>query len=145
MIHCRIQTNPSANQWNTFNININKEYKISKISIDKKTPFDNDLSPEILFAFFTELSESSIDKFESNIQFLNLLYQFSLELIKKHAILPEFFRAGDKYHIRWIPAVFDKTISDLINGLAFKCPDNLLKFKNRKISKKDQIIIIITK
>ena len=133
-----------ANQWNTFNININKEYKISKISIDKKTPFDNDLSPEILFAFFTELSESSIDKFESNIQFLNLLYQFSLELIKKHAILPEFFRAGDKYHIRWIPAVFDKTISDLINGLAFKCPDNLLKFKNRKISKKDQIIIIIS-
>ena len=133
-----------ANQWNTFNININEEYKISKISIDKKTPFDNDLSPEILFAFFTELSESSIDKFESNIQFLNLLYQFSLELIKKHAILPEFFRAGDKYHIRWIPAVFDKTISDLINGLAFKCPDNLLKFKNRKISKKDQIIIIIS-
>ena len=133
-----------ANQWNTFNININNEYKISKISIDKKTPFDNDLSPEILFAFFTELSESSIDKFESNIQFLNLLYQFSLELIKKHAILPEFFRAGDKYHIRWIPAVFDKTISDLINGLAFKCPDNLLKFKNRKISKKDQIIIIIS-
>ena len=133
-----------ANQWNTFNININEEYKISKISIDKKTPFDNDLSPEILFAFFTELSESSIDKFESNIQFLNLLYQFSLELIKKHAILPEFFRSGDKYHIRWIPAVFDKTISDLINGLAFKCPDNLLKFKNRKISKKDQIIIIIS-
>ena len=66
------------NQWNIFNINIDKEYKISKINIDRKTPFENDLSPEILFAFFTELSESSIDKFESNIQFLNLIYQFSL-------------------------------------------------------------------
>ena len=132
------------NQWNIFNINIDKEYKISKINIDRKTPFENDLSPEILFAFFTELSESSIDKFESNIQFLNLIYQFSLELIKKHAILPELFRTGDMYHIRWIPAIFDKTISDLINGLAFKCPDNLVKFKNRTLSKKDQIIIIIS-
>ena len=132
------------NQWSTFNININKDYKISKINIDKKTPFDNDLSSELLFAFFTELSESSIDKFGDTIQFLNLVYRFSLELTKKHAIVPELFKTKNKYHIRWIPAIFDKLISDLINVMAFKCPDNLVKFKNRKLSKRDQIITLIS-
>ncbi|WP_407382054.1 SNF2-related protein [Methanobrevibacter sp.] len=132
------------NQWNSFKININGNYDISKIRIDKKTPFDDDKSWEALFGFFTELSQSQIDKFCHDIQFLNMVYNFSLELIKKHAIVPELFETKDKFQIRWIPAIFDNSISDLIDILSSQCPDNLVKFKNRRISAKDQIITLIS-
>lgn len=132
------------NQWNKFNININQEYEISKINIDKQSIFENNKSENLLFAFFTELSESPIDKFSENIQFLNLIYQFSLELLKKHAIIPELFKTKYEYKIRWIPAVFDSEIYELIKLLSVKCPNNLVKFKKRKLSKTDQIITMIS-
>ena len=132
------------NQWDKFNFNINKKYEISKINIDKTTPFKKNKTPEALFAFFTELSESPVDKFGENIQFLNLIYQFTIELLKKHAIIPELFKTDETFQIRWIPAVFDSTIAELIDLLSVNCPDNLVKFKNRKISRKDQIITVIS-
>ena len=73
-----------------------------------------------------------------------MIFQFTLELIKKHALLPELFKSNESYHIRWIPAVFDKTISKIIDRLSYEWPDNLIKFKNRKISKKDQIITAVS-
>ena len=130
------------NQWNRLKINLNKNYDISKFDIDKKALLNQDKSSKALFAFFTELSQSPIDKFCADIQFLNLIYSFTLELIKKHAIVPELFKTADYYKIRWIPAIFDKSISQLIDDLSYTCPDNLLKFKNRKISRKDQIIAL---
>ena len=132
------------NQWETFSININNNYAISKISTDKTSPFTKNKDEHTLFAFFTELGESSIAKFNDDIRFMNLVYQFSLELIKKHAIIPELFRAGKTYHIRWIPAVFDKEISKIIDALTALCPDKLITFKNSKISKKDQIIAAVS-
>ena len=128
------------NQWDKFSINVNKDYKISKITTGKKTPFNKNKSEFALFGFFTELSESPVVKFNDDIKFLNLLYQFTCELIKKHALIPELFKSGDSYQIRWVPAFFDKTISDIISIISNMCPDDLIRFKNTKLSKKDQII-----
>ena len=132
------------NQWEKFNLNISSNYEISRITTYGNTVFNSDTSESTLFGFFTELSESNISKFNENIQFLNLIYQFSLELIKKQALIPELFKSGKTYHIRWIPAVFDKTISNTINILTGRCPDNIIRFKNREISKKDQIIAAVS-
>ena len=131
-------------QWEKFNININKNYEISKITTHETSIFNDDNSTDMLFSFFTELQESPIDKFSDNIKSMQLAFQFSLELIKKHALIPEMFKINDVYHIRWIPAVFDKTISDTINKISNEWADNLIKFKNRKISKKDQIITAVS-
>lgn len=75
---------------------------------------------------------------------MNLVYQFSLELIKNHSLVPELFKSGNAYHIRWIPAVFDKTISETIDILTKSCPDDLITFKNQKISRKDQIVTAVS-
>ena len=125
------------NQWDEFKININNNYEISKITTDKTCPITDEA---LLFGFFTELSESSILKFNKDIRFLNLIYQLSLELIKKHALIPELFKSGKAYHIRWIPAIFDREISKIIDALTAQCPDELITFNNSKISRKDQII-----
>lgn len=132
------------NQWEKFMLNIGKDYEISKITASGKSALNTIENEAELFGFFTELSESNIEKFNENIRFLNLIYQFTLELLKKHALIAELFKSGENYHIRWIPAFFDKSISDIIDVLSGKCPDNLVKFKNRKISRKDQIIVMVS-
>ena len=132
------------NQWEKFNININKDYKISKITSNPKSVLSQEKQESLLFEFFTELSQSPITKFNHNIQCLNLTYQLSLELIKKHALIPDMFKSHDYCHIRWIPAIFDKDINDIIDRISFDWPDNLIKFNNRKISKKDQIIVAVS-
>ena len=132
------------NQWERFSLNINNNYAISKIVPGKNTPFSKDKSESTLFGFFTELSQSNISKFNSDIQFLNLVYQFTLELIEKHSLIPELFKSGNTYHIRWIPAIFDKEISQTIDILTDSCPDDLITFKNQRISKKDQIITAVS-
>ena len=131
-------------KWDKFNLNINNNYTISKITSDKDSFFNENSTEEALFAFFTELSESHIHKFNKNIQFSNIIFQFSVELIKKHAIIPELFKSTNLYQIRWIPALFDNNISEIIDKLTFICPDDLIKFKNKKISRKDQIIVMIS-
>lgn len=132
------------NQWDRFKLNINNNYNISKITPSKDTPFAKDKSESTLFGFFTELSESNADKFNDDIQILNLIYQFTLELIKKHSLIAELFKAGNVYYIRWIPAIFDRTISKTIDILTARCPDDLITFKNRKIPKRDQIIAAVS-
>ena len=132
------------NQWERFSLNINNNYAISKIVPGKNTPFSKDKSESTLFGFFTELSQSNISKFNRDIQFLNLVYQFTLELIEKHSLIPELFKSGNTYHIRWIPAIFDKEISQTIDILTDSCPDDLITFKNQRISKKDQIITAVS-
>ena len=132
------------NQWDKFNLNINKNYELSKITTGHDTLFDKHTTEYALHSFFVEISESPINKFNENIRFSKLVHQFTFELIKKHALIPELFKSEDKYHIRWVPAIFDKTISEIIDKLSRMCPDNLIKFKNRKISKKDQIITFVS-
>jgi hypothetical protein len=53
------------NQWETFSLNINNNYKISKIISQKNTPFGKDKSESTLFGFFTEIIESNISKFNN--------------------------------------------------------------------------------
>ena len=127
------------NQWDEFKLNINNNYEISKITTDRTCPITDEA---LLFGFFTELGESNITKFNKDIRFMNMIYQFSLELIKKHALIPELFKFGKAYHIRWIPAIFDREISKIIDSLTAQCPDELITFKNSKISRKDQIITV---
>ncbi len=132
------------NQWDVFNIEINENYDIDNIYTANPSPFDNNSSFEYLLSFFVELSESPIDKYNMDIQFYNLIFQFTIELIKKHALIPEFFVNESAYYIRWIPAVFDSTISNILDKLVQICPDELVTYKDRKLSKIDQILTIVS-
>ena len=132
------------NQWDNFTINLNNEYKIDKIETGTELSFKNEKSEKILFSFFTELSESNISKFNKNIRVLYDIYQFTIELIKKHALIPEFFESEKVYYIRWIPAVFNNNIMEIINKLSVSCPNNLITFNNQELSRKDQIISAVS-
>ena len=133
----------SPNQWGQFKLHINRKYEISHLKTGNRSYIRREIGPDEIFSFFCELSQSSIPRFNPDIQFVNLIYQFSLEIIKKYAFIPELSTSGDKFYIRWIPAVFNRKISSVIDSLTLSCPDNLVKFKNRRISKKSQIIALV--
>ena len=132
------------NQWEVFNMEINDDYNIDSIYTACHSPFDENPTLEYLLSFFVELSESPIDKYNKEIQFYNLLYQFTVELIKKHALTPELFVSNGQYHIRWIPAIFDKTIKEIIDKLVQLCPYDLLYYNDKSLSKTDQILAIVS-
>ena len=132
------------NQWNDFGININNEYEINEIKTDSETLFNNENYEKYLFGFLTELGESNISKFNRKIRVFHDIYQFTLELIKKHALIPEFFESENIYYIRWIPAVFNNQIMEIIDKLSVFCPDDLITFNNQRLSRKDQIITAVS-
>ena len=132
------------NQWEKLKIKINDRYQIESLDFGSNSPYTIDFNEEILFSFLTEISESSVDKYNRDIQFLYMTFQFTVELIKKHSIIPELFKSNDTYYIRWIPAIFDKHISIIIENLSAICPDELITYNNRFLSKKDQIVTLVS-
>jgi len=141
--HIFIERWNKPNQWNNFTINLNDEYKIDNIETNTQT-FNKKNIEKYLFAFMTEIGESNISKFNQNINVLYDVYQFTLELIKKHALIPEFFENKGTYYIRWIPAVFNNNIMEIIDNLSVLCPEDLITFNNEKLSQKDQIITAVS-
>ena len=134
----------NPHQWETFNIDINSLYEIKSINNNASSLFDKYHSAMALFTFLVELDCSSVDKYNKHIQAIHSIYQFTIELIKKHAIIPELFESKKTYHMRWIPAVFDNKISEIINNLSFSVPADLITFNGKEISKKDQIITAVS-
>lgn len=153
--------------WEEFCIDIDDDYRISKISIkdentiildkekvdctsvENNNPFvlkNNPNLENILLGFLVETSYTDTLQYNYNIQFLHLLLQFSLKLIEKQGIIPEIIELNDNetndnsYCIRWVPCLFDKKIDDICEKLYSMCPDNLICYNNSQINKKQQII-----
>ena len=130
------------NNWSEFKFDLNQDYTISQITINSLSRLDKEFPNETLFDFFTELSESRITKFNLDIQFLNLIYRFSLEIIKKQAFIPQLFKSEENYCVRWIPAIFDKDISSIIDKIAFKSQPDLITFCGEQLSRRSQVIVL---
>ena len=130
--------------WNTFNININNNYSISRIDVGVKSIFTKFKNPKILFGFLTELKDIEVPNLTREVYFLKSLYDFSLELIRKYAFIPELFKSNDKLHIRWIPPYSNPSINKIIENYSLTCPDNFITVNRKFISKKNQVIIAVS-
>lgn len=131
-------------EWNNFKIDLNGNYDIVRIS----TGCDNNfLNPNLkfpLFAFFAESLQVDTTLYNDKVQFLKEVFTFTARLIYLNALIPEFFKLdNNEYHIRWIP-VFNRDIYDKINELAGRCPDDLVTFYDSSLSKKNQIINLVS-
>lgn len=97
-----------------------------------------------LFGLFAEFQYTDIAEYNSDLMFFHEIFQITCELILKNALIPEFFRLDNgQYAIRWIPS-YDSNVSQLIENLAYRCPDNLISFKGKPLSKYDQVICAIS-
>ncbi|MDO5826440.1 MAG: DEAD/DEAH box helicase, partial [Methanosphaera sp.] len=133
-----------VDKWTNFSININSNYSISTIDVGAKSNFKKYKSSKLLFGFLVEYNKSEDKPLSKLFNLLDELYLSTLELIKKHAIIPELFKSNDKYHIRWIPALYNPIISNLIDQLAMSSPEFLVTYNRQKINSKNQVITFIS-
>ena len=130
--------------WEKFHINIDNNYNITSFETGTPLVFKIKNLKHALFALFAEFKFTDIDLYNSDLQFLYDLYYVTSRLISKNALLPQFFKLNNgEYAVRWIPS-FNKTVSHLIDSLAFRCPDNLISFEGKPLSKYDQVVVAIS-
>ena len=59
-------------------------------------------------------------------------------------MIPEFFTLNNgQYAIRWIPS-YNSNVSWIIENLACRCPDDLISFRGKPLSKYDQVICAVS-
>lgn len=157
--------NPTS--WGDFTLNLDNNYEIKNIILNKENPrqknnpfnikidkydyksgyafYDKKTKEYWLYNFLDELKYYDINNFNYNIQFLQLLRVYTLELIINNAIIPELFTiSSEKYKIRWIPANYNKQIKEITKKLIKICPDDLVYYNNKQITKEEQITTAIS-
>ena len=130
--------------WEKFHFSIDENYNI--ISFDTGTGLNfriNNLK-HAFFALFAEFQYSDVTKCNSDLRFFHEIFQTASQLILKSALIPEFFRLNNgQYAIRWIPS-YNSNVFWIIENLACRCPDDLISFKGKPLSKYDQVICAVS-
>jgi len=132
--------NYSINDFKKVRVHLDKNYNLKSI-----TGFSHDYKTNFLFfEFFENAPGQAITQYDYKIQFIYIIYQFSLNLLEKIAVIPELLEKNGKYLIRWVPAFFADEVKDIFKKLAMLCPKNLVLFDNRTISSDEQMKILIS-
>ncbi|MCC7553838.1 MAG: DEAD/DEAH box helicase [Methanobacteriaceae archaeon] len=129
-----------ANNWREFIVNLDGDYSISNIILDDDKTFRNDdySTEEVLFRF---LNFSNLNNVNYNLQYWILIAKFTSKLIENHALIPEIIELeSEKFHIRWIPAIFNEDISRISEKFLSSCPNDLIVYNGSRISKKQQFL-----
>ena len=130
--------------WKKFHINIDKKYNITHFETGVPLEFRFKNLKHALFALFAEFKFSDISRYNEDLQFFNELYQATSRLISKNALIPQFFKLKKgEYAVRWIPSS-NNNVSDLIDNLACKCPDNLISYEGKPLGRYEQVIVAIS-
>ena len=133
-------------QWEKFHVDINGNYDINAFDTGLALNFRIRNLKHAFFAFFAEMEYAGcdIDNYNGDLKFLHGIYELTCRLISKSALIPEFFQLKNgEYAIRWIPS-FNEDVQDLIENFACMCPDNLISYNGRKLSRYDQVVCAIT-
>ena len=132
-------------KWEKLEIRLNNNYQLTNINTGKKSKLFQEHTEYKLFAFLTEINYTDLNKFNEQIQYLKAIYQFTLELIEKNSIIPEFFQLNNKeYKIRWIPTLFNEKVNTICEKLATTLPKGIIKYKTRNLTGKQAVITIIS-
>ncbi len=130
--------------WKQFHINIDKNYNIT--DFDAGIPMDFTIGnlKHALFALFAEFKFTDITRYNEDLQFFHELYHVTSGLISKNALIPQFFKLKNREcAVRWIPSL-NTDVSDLIENLACRCPDNLISYESKPLGKYEQITVAIS-
>lgn len=130
--------------WDTFTVDINEEYEINKIFTSKNKLLKHSNMKKLLFAFCEESNQINLNNHNQNIILLNDVYNFTTDLINICGLIPELYAITDnKYHIRWIPTINNLVIEKL-EKLTNSCVHDIITVNDKKLSFKNQIIILIS-
>ena len=124
--------------------------KASKITIDLDSDYNlsenNDVKNEKeLLYMLNGLNEINRHPLDYSVDFLGSLFRFIMSLIKKYAVMPECFVTPNYIgKIRWIPSFYSDQVINACKQYFRNCPPDLITFRGKKLSKKNQTIAAIS-
>ena len=118
-----------------FCIDIDNDYNLSGRSTFK--------SPEKVLDFLNSITGEESEE-SSILSFLCDVLDLTYTLIRKHSLMPEIFRAEKNYRIRWIPSFYNSNVINYCRNYYPKCPENLVTFNGKPLSRENQVIILVS-
>ena len=77
--------------------------------------------------------EKYFDRMSDAFRILKISHQFCLKLLENGAIIPQLLKnTGDDYFIRWLPALNNAEIEDILKTFSQAIPPNLIQFQTKK-------------
>lgn len=77
--------------------------------------------------------EKYFDRMSDAFRILKISHQFCLKLLENGAIIPQLLKnTGDDYFIRWLPAINNAEIEDILTTFSQAIPANLIQFQTKK-------------
>lgn len=103
---------------------------------------------ENLMAYLQQLPVKKLEEQVDGVVVVYLAYYFALKLLMQSAYVPQIVSAGDKYYVRYLPALLNEKVQTILGAIEKLCPvDLVLCKKNRKkhnISAQEQVLTIVS-
>ncbi len=125
----------------TIGLEVDKNYSIKVIVHESHNIFARQKEDaRNVVKFLDALPNALLHKMCPKIRFLHILYQYTVALLERSAITPQILQNKQEMTlIRWIPALFDKSVKDIYVQLCDACPEDLITYNGQKISANEQI------
>lgn len=137
---------PKIEQWEKIYLVINDRHQLIKITHDGVNLFDHarDLEGQLV-QFLADIPYALLHKLTPDLRFLHMIWQLSVKLIERSAFIPYLIQnSKQEILIRWVPALFDDAIKQLVVDIATTCPQELVCFGNIAISSIEQVKSIVS-
>ena len=118
--------------------NIDSNYEMSHLGYIK--------NPKSLFAYLMEMSQfPDTTTFDYHLSYFLDLLMWTFSLLQMGAIVPQIFKLDNfNYTVRWIPSFYRGDILEECSQYCEGCPDDLITYNRRKISRQNQVIIAVS-
>jgi len=92
-----------------------------------------------LFSLLFQLNADYLNDFQPSVAAFHKIFYSALHLVANGAIVPKIVRMENKgFSIRWLPAMIDSKVRELVDRISLILPPDLLRIK-QLIRKKEQI------
>lgn len=105
---------------------IDADYRLHIEGIPGVTSLDE------LIAAISALHEDDLFDFQPEISDTYHVYMSSLQLVAHGAVIPEIFKSGSHFVIRWLPALLDEEVTLLITALSALINRSLVTFEDHE-------------
>jgi SNF2 family DNA or RNA helicase/uncharacterized Zn finger protein len=77
--------------------------------------------------------EKYFDRMSDAFRVIKITHQFCLQLLKNGAFIPQLLKIeGDEYFVRWLPALNNAAVKEIVETLSKAMPANLVVLQDRK-------------
>ncbi len=104
-----------------------------ELTINSKNILEEDTNISRIINALGKIEAKNLLNYPPPIIALQIIYLFSLNLLKQGAIVPQIFKIKEnEFKIRWLPAMLNESVKKIFGQVSQITPPDVLKFQNSK-------------